>query len=133
MSINRTVKIVFHLIACRMAKTKKTSHKYRPKPNPFLTEQEEADLSSAMGEYVIATSPPMSPDDPQPALPTKDIDEPEIQEIVKNPHRSKEPSPIDEDRELEDMEEDEAAMEADEDSPTKPVKKNKKKKKEKKH
>ena len=133
MSINRAVKIVFHLIACRMAKTKKTSHKHRPEPNPFLTEQEEADLSSAMEEHVIATSPPTSLDDAQPALPTKDVDEPKTQEIVKDPHRSKEPSPIDEDRELEDMEEDEAAVEADEDLLTKLGKKNKKKKKEKKH
>ena len=60
-----------------MAKSKKMSHKSRPKPNPFLTEQ-EADLSSTMEEHVIATSPPASPDDAQPALPNKDVDEPEI-------------------------------------------------------
>lgn len=63
----------------------------------------------------------------------EDVENLEIQEIIEDPHRSKEPSPIDDDKELEDMEEGKTAVEANKDSPTKLVKKNKKKKKEKKH
>ena len=128
-----------------MVKTKQTAHKYGPKPNPFLSDNNKPEPSSDMsqGHLISNSPPPASPDEAQPALPlaqgevmqyepTESMKNPDIPEMSADDQEVKELSNTDEIQEVEEAEEDMAAIEADEDSPSKPMKKQKKKKKDKK-
>ena len=105
-----------------MTKTKQTSCKYRPKPNPFLSKNREIELSFDMNqdasqEHLINTSPPASPDEVQPVLPlaqgeltqddpTESLRNPDIKEADAEMQEEENPSSVDETPELEEAGED---------------------------
>ena len=126
-----------------MTKTKQTACRYRPEPNPFLGDNRETESSSDMSqEHLINTSPPASLDEAQPTLPlaqgevmqddpTGSLGNLDIQEVDAEMQEDENPSNANEIPEIEEAEEEAAAIEVDDDSPSKPIKKKMKKKKDK--
>ena len=116
-----------------MVKAKQTAWKYRPKLNPFLSDDNEPESSDMNQDQLISNSLPASPDEAQPALPlaqgevmqdepTESMENPDIPEMNADNQEVEELSNMDEIQEIEEAE-DVAAIEADEDSSSKSMKK----------